>query len=152
MSPSYTIRDATVGDVDTLVAFTLREAAEAEGFVADTASVTRGIRRAFADPPVVRYWIAEDASGVVAGSTSVVTEWSDFHGGAYWWVQSIFVAPEHRGRGLVDQLLEHVVDRARAGGALDVRLYVHESNERAMRAYRRCGFDVAPYRVMRRAL
>jgi ribosomal protein S18 acetylase RimI-like enzyme len=152
MSSTYSIRDATVDDVATLVAFTLREAAEAEGFGADAAAVERGVRRAFEEPRVVRYWIAEDESGAIAGSTSVVTEWSDFRGGEYWWVQSLFVAPEHRGRGLVDQLLDHVATVGRAAGAIDVRLYVHESNERAIRAYRRAGFELAPYRIMRREL
>lgn len=38
---------------------------------------------------------------------------------------------------------------ARASGALDLRLYAHAANARALRAYRRCGFVNAPYVVMR---
>jgi ribosomal protein S18 acetylase RimI-like enzyme len=63
-------------------------------------------------------------------------------------IQSLFIVPEHRGRGLVDSLLEFVATTARAAGALDLRLYVLQSNQRAIAAYRRCGFDVAPYTIM----
>jgi ribosomal protein S18 acetylase RimI-like enzyme len=35
---------------------------------------------------------------------------------------------------------------------LDLRLYAHQSNERALRAYRRCGFAVAPYIIMTRSV
>jgi ribosomal protein S18 acetylase RimI-like enzyme len=58
------------------------------------------------------------------------------------------VVPEHRGHGLVELLLDHLVRMADASGALDLRLYAHSSNVRALRAYRRCGFTVAPYTIM----
>jgi ribosomal protein S18 acetylase RimI-like enzyme len=37
-------------------------------------------------------------------------------------------------------------------GRADLRLYVLESNPRAVAAYRRCGFDTAPYAIMTRSL
>lgn len=82
----------------------------------------------------------------------MVTEWSDFHGGFYWWVQSAFIVPERRGRGLLELLMDHLARMAREAGALDLRLYVHDSNQRAVRAYRRSGFTEAPYLIMRRPL
>jgi hypothetical protein len=75
----YTIRSARAGDLDTLVAFTLHEAREAEGAHLDVARVTAGVQAAFSMRPPARYWIAE-RDGSVVGSTSIVTEWSDFHG------------------------------------------------------------------------
>ena len=96
--------------------------------------------------------LAESAEGEVVAATSVVTEWSNFYGGRYWWVQSLYIAPEHRGRGLVELLLDHLVAAARADGALDLRLVVHQSNQRAIRAYGRCGFRSVPYGIMRRDL
>jgi GNAT superfamily N-acetyltransferase len=98
------------------------------------------------------YWVAEAPDGQIVASTSVATEWSDFHGGNYWWVHSIFIVPEHRGSGLLEILLEHLEKAAGDAGALDLRLYAHQSNERALRAYRRCGFTVAPYIIMTRAV
>jgi ribosomal protein S18 acetylase RimI-like enzyme len=152
MDPGYTIRKATPADLDTLVAFTLREAEEAEGRDQDRDAVRRGVRAALEEPALATYWVAESSDGEVVASTSVVTEWSNFHGGHYWWIQSLFIVPEHRGRGLVEILLDNLAEAARAAGALDLRLYAHNANRRALGAYRRRGFDVAPYTVMTRRL
>ena len=146
------IRPATLADVELLVTFTLQEAQDAEGIALDPSAVRRGVALAFEDPSLARYWVAEDPEGRVVASVSATTEWSNFHGGRYWWVQSLFVRPEHRGAGLVDLLLNHLADTARASGALDLRLYAHEGNARALRAYARCGFSTAPYLLMRRRL
>lgn len=151
MPPVYTIRDAVSADISTLIAFTLQEAFEAEGVERDPAAVTRGVQGAFRDPPLATYWVAETPGGAVVASTSVVTEWSDFQGGHYWWIQSLFIVPEHRGRGLVELLIDHVARAAAAAGAMDLRLYAHTSNDRALRVYRRCGFTVAPYVIMTRS-
>lgn len=148
MAGAYTIRRALATDVETLVRFTLEEAREAEGLIADPAAVRRGVEAAFVDPPRATYWVVEDEAGRVVASTSIVAEWSDFRGGEYWWIQSIFIGAEHRGRGVLQRLIDHLAGAARAGGALDLRLYVHSSNTRALRAYRRCGFLDAPYTVM----
>ena len=150
MATDYTIREALTTDVDTLVAFTLQEAYEAEGAAKDIETVERGIRGAFADPPPAVYWVAESPDGAAVASISVTTEWSDFHGGYYWWIHGLFIVPAHRGSGLLELLLDHVEDEAGRAGALDLRLYAHTSNERALRAYRRCGFTVAPYIIMTR--
>lgn len=144
----YTIRRALRSDVDVLVEFTLQEGYEAERTRKDEAAVRRGVEGAFGDPPLAAYWVAESSEKAIVGSTSVVTEWSDFHGGHYWWIQSLFIVPEHRGRGLVELLIDHLARAASAAGALDLRLYAHSSNERALRVYRRCGFTVAPYVIM----
>lgn len=152
MGAECTVRRAELADLETLVAFTLAEAEDAEGAGKDVNVVERGVRMALEDPSLATYWLAEAAGARVVGSTSVVTEWSNWHGGHYWWVQSLYVVPEHRGHGLARLLLETLAQEARAAGAVDLRLYAHNSNRRALAAYRRCGFDVAPYTIMRKRL
>lgn len=151
MGAAYTIREVREDDVDTLVDFTLREAEEAEGTTLDRDAVRRGVQAAFVNPPRATYWVAEDAKGRVVASTSVVREWSNFHGGDYWWIQSLYIVPEHRGTGLLELLLDHLSRTAAAAGAIDLRLYAHAGNGRAIRAYERCGFTRAPYVLMRHA-
>jgi GNAT superfamily N-acetyltransferase len=146
----YTIRKAVRADLSALVAFTLQEAREAEHLALDTQAATLGVRCAFDEPSVAAYWVAEAQNGEIVASTSVVTEWSNYYGGKYWWVQSLFIAPEHRGGGLIDLLLNHLAAEAETAGALDLRLYVNSSNQRAIHAYERCSFNVAPYIIMRR--
>ena len=151
MAAAYTIRHAQPSDIDTLAAFTLQEAREAEAFDADPSAVRRGVEAAFSDLPPSTYWVAE-WDGQAVASVSAVKEWSDFRGGYYWWIQSVFVVAEHRGHGLLRLLLDHVAGVAKAAGALDLRLYAHASNERALQGYRRNGFTAAPYVLMTKRL
>jgi ribosomal protein S18 acetylase RimI-like enzyme len=150
-APGYVIRPATPEDADILVAYTLSEALDAERRTLSRSDVQRGVAGGFATPPKARYWVAESAGSIVA-STSIVTEWSNFRGGDYWWIQSLYIAPEHRGKGLVDVLLRFLVDEAKAGGALDLRLYGYNTNARALRAYQRFGFREAPYLILTKSL
>ena len=147
---AFAVRDAVATDLDTLVSFTIQEAREAEGRRLDEPTVRRGVLAAFGDAPPSRYWVAEDRRGAIVAMISTTPEWSDFRAGEYWWVQSLFVVPEHRRSGLLELLLAHLAAEARRGGALELRLYVHAGNERASRAYRRCGFRSAPYTIMTR--
>lgn len=152
MTAHYIIRPATATDEDTIVTFTRAEAREAEGLELEVATVTRGVRHGLAEPALATYWLVEDPGGRVVASTSITAEWSDFHGAPYWWIQSLFIVPDHRGRGLVELVLDHLAREAEAAGALDLRLYAHSANQRALRAYGRCGFEAAPYTIMRRSL
>ena len=152
MTTTYAIRQATSDDIDVLVGFTLAEARDAERRTLDVEGARRGVRAAFDSPPRATYWVAHTAEGRVVGSFSVVPEWSNFLGGDYWWIQSLYILPEHRGQGLVDQMLAYLSARAMAAGALDLRLYGYDTNERALRAYQRCGFGLTPYVVLTKPL
>lgn len=52
----------------------------------------------------------------------------------------IYVQPAHRGRGVVEQLVDACFAWARARELGVARLFVHVDNERARRVYRRLGF------------
>ena len=148
---AYTLRPAAPADIDVLVGFTLSEAMDAERRTLNPAEVRRGVSGAFATPPKARTWVVEHGNGVVA-CASIVTEWSNFRGGDYWWIQSLYIVPEHRGRGLVDVILRHLVSTAKAEGGIDLRLYGFNTNARALRAYQRFGFKETPYLVLAKAL
>ncbi len=150
-SGDYTLRPAEVSDSVTLVSFTIAEALDAERRSLIRTDVQRGVAGGFTTPPKARYWVVE-SHGTLVGSCSIVTEWSNFRGGDYWWIQSLYIAPEHRGTGLVDTMLQHLVREAKAGGALDLRLYGYNTNARALRAYQRFGFKEAPYLILTKSL
>lgn len=50
----------------------------------------------------------------------------------------------HRGRGVGQQLIEHIVGWARRRGADSVMLWVTENNSRAIALYGRSGFKTTP--------
>ena len=149
---NYVTRRAQDKDLDSLVSFTVAEAREAEGAELDPSIVRRGVEAGLSDRAIAMYWVVESDKGEIVASTSVLREWSDWHAQYYWWIQSMYVVPDHRGRGLVDTLIGKVSAEARDSGAADLRLYVHEQNSRATRAYRRCGFSNLPYRIMSKHL
>ena len=149
---TYIVRSAKDKDLESLVPFTIAEAREAEGAELDPFIIRRGVEAGLRNRSTAMYWVVESKQGRIVASTSVVREWSDWRAGFYWWIQSMYVAPEHRGRGLAEVLIEAVSDEAQKSGAVDLRLYVHQENVRAIQAYRRCGFSNLPYRIMSKHL
>ncbi len=152
MSSRYNIRRATPDDLESIIDFTLREASETEESEPDKEAVRIGVQSALEGVAPSRYWVAESDGGQIIASISIVTEWSNFRGGDYWWIQSLYIIQEHRGSGLVDALLERMIDEAKMENALELRLYVLNTNKRAYAAYRRSKFIEAPYRIMTRTL
>jgi ribosomal protein S18 acetylase RimI-like enzyme len=75
-------------------------------------------------------------------------EWSDWRNGMFWWLQSVYVLPEARGRGVFTSLFRHLEALAAAdAGICGMRLYVERHNEKAQAVYRRLGLDSAGYEV-----
>jgi GNAT superfamily N-acetyltransferase len=141
------IRDAQAGDLEAIVSFNLQLAWETEHKRLDRNVLTRGVVLALADPGRLRYWVA-DAAGRVVGQTAVTREWSDWRGGWLWWLQSVYVAPEHRGQGVFRALYGQV--RASALTETDViglRLYVELENDQAQRTYQALGMAPGGYQV-----
>ena len=145
------VRRAEAADIPTIIRFVTQEALEAESRPLDPQQVERGVRSAFERPGLASYWVLV-AAGDIVGIASVVGEWSDWQAGTYWWLQSLYFLPGWRGRGLARKLLQHIETEARACGVLECRLYVHEANGRAIRAYGRAGFAVGPYRILAKKL
>ncbi|WP_203617177.1 GNAT family N-acetyltransferase [Streptomyces bauhiniae] len=95
----------------------------------------------------VRQFIAEAPGGEWAGSVTVLLEKAGSEDWAGYAVErrqghvvGVFVRPEHRGNGLIQQLLDAGVAWAWEQGAERARLFVHADNPRAQGAYLRAGF------------
>ena len=74
-----------------------------------------------------------------------MTDWED---GLVYWIQSVFVDPEHRGLGVFRQLYQHVVNTANASGdGRRVRLYVEKDNSTAIATYTRLGMHQAHFHI-----
>ena len=58
-------------------------------------------------------------------------------------LHKLYLIPERHGRGEGRWMLDHVLDRARAGGFREILLRVNKANVRALRAYERAGFRTA---------
>jgi len=77
----------------------------------------------------------------------VTREWSDWRNGWAWWIQSVYVRPNARRSGAYRALHEVTVQRARASGAVALRLYVDRNNLPAQRTYERVGMQRSHYEL-----
>jgi ribosomal protein S18 acetylase RimI-like enzyme len=146
---TYFVRRANLADLEKLVSFAMLEAKEAEGIDLSLVNVRRGILAALENDALGRYWVLAKENDDIIGNISAIKEWSNFNGGYYWWIQSLFIQPEFRGLGLIQRLIDIVKEEAQKGGGLDLRLYVHGTNTRAIKAYKKSGFSESDYRIMR---
>jgi GNAT superfamily N-acetyltransferase len=145
MAPS--IRRARPGDAGTIAAFNVALAKETEDVVLDPAVIGPGVRAVLEDPARGLYWVAE-VEGRVVGQTMVTWEWSDWRNGFLWWIQSVYVAPGARAKGVFKALHGQIADEARKAGAVGIRLYVFDRNARAREVYARLGMKDGHYRVL----
>lgn len=141
------IREANPADHALICAWNDALARESEDKALDLDALSRGVARALDDPGLGRYFIAE-VDDEPAGQMMLTQEWSDWRDGLFWWIQSVYVAPERRGAGVFKALYRHVEELARDSGVYGLRLYVHDVNRNAMAVYKRLGMVDAHYRVM----
>jgi GNAT superfamily N-acetyltransferase len=145
--PTVTIRPATPADAGRITEFNLLLAMESESIALDPERLARGVRLGLETTGRGRYWVAEE-DGRVRGQCMVTTEWSDWRSGWIWWLQSVYVEPGWRGRGLFSALWDRVLEDAHAeGDVVTLRLYVHRENRLARAVYERAGMEESPYLV-----
>jgi GNAT superfamily N-acetyltransferase len=152
----FEIGTATPEDAEAVAAFNIALAAETEGKALDPPTVAAGVRAVLDDPAKGRYFVARLAggpeAGAVIGQLMVTVEWSDWRNGPLWWVQSVYVRPDHRRVGVFGSLFRHVLAAARAEGSPAVRLYVEQHNLPARATYAALGLEPTGYLVLERPL
>jgi GNAT superfamily N-acetyltransferase len=154
------VRDAVGDDAPLLAHWACAMALETEHRTLDPATVRAGVDAGLADPQRARYFIAmhevavagRETIAIAVGTLMLTREWSDWRNGDWWWIQSVYVAPDHRRRGVFAALHAHALRLARATpGVIGLRLYVERDNAVAQRTYAALGMDDAGYRVYEQA-
>ena len=146
--PMVDIRDASIDDAATIAEFNAALASESEDKSLDRSVLESGVRRLLRDPVRGRYFIAE-SGGRMVGQTLITYEWSDWRDGWLWWIQSVYVHPDHRRTGVFRRLYGHIEALAKnSGEVVGIRLYVERENARAQDTYRSLGMRHTGYRVM----
>ena len=148
MTPAISVREAVPGDAATIAAFNTAIARETEDKSLDPGTVGPGVVALLEEPSRGRYWVAE-SNGEVVGQLMVTYEWSDWRNGTIWWIQSVYVHPEWRRRGIFSTLYRHVESIVAADpAAVGLRLYVEQHNTRAQQTYQSLGMITPGYVVM----
>ncbi|MEP7213381.1 MAG: GNAT family N-acetyltransferase [Acidobacteriota bacterium] len=139
------IRLATATDAVSLVEFNQAMALETENKLLDGPTITAGVEAVFADEKKGFYVVAEDAGKIAAG-LMVTYEWSDWRNAWFWWIQSVYVLPEYRGRQIYSMLYDFVKALAEEkGNVCGFRLYVEKENLGAQKVYEKVGMDASHY-------
>jgi len=143
------IRMATEEDEAALVAFNLAMAHETEEKRLAPEVVLAGVRGVLQHPHRGFYLVAERGVGGPVASLLVTREWSDWRNGNFWWIQSVYVLPEHRRKGVFRTFYETLRRVARSKPrCCGLRLYVDRENEIAQRTYAALGMDGSRYRFL----
>ncbi len=146
VSDDLLIRRAREEDIETLAKFNIALALETEQKKLEPAVVIRGLKTLLDDDRHGFYTVAEVA-GRVVGCVMITYEWSDWRCGQFWWIQSVYVDPEFRRRGLFRKLYEHLKEKALSeSDVCGFRLYVEHSNLAGQSTYAGVGMEEVSYK------
>ena len=149
---SIHVRAARTDDCATLVQFNAAMALETEDKALEPSVLSAGIAAVLAEPARGFYLIAE-CDGAIAGCLMITFEWSDWRNGDWWWLQSVYIAPPFRRRGVFSALYAEVERLAGAQAhVIGVRLYVERENTHAQRTYAALGLHETHYRMFEKTL
>jgi len=119
---------------------------ETESKALDTDILTSGVNAVLSDANKGFYLVAESEQNSIAGSLMVTLEWSDWRNSHFWWIQSVYVAPDFRRTGIYSALYNHVKLLAEnSAGVCGYRLYVEKDNLAAQKTYQNLGMKATYY-------
>lgn len=137
-----------MSDAPTVAGFNVALAKESENLDLQMGVVRPGVEAVLGDPAKGVYFVAEEG-GQVIGQLLVTYEWSDWRNGNFWWLQSVYVHPKFRSRGVFKSLFDYSVTQAKkAGNVCGFRLYVETHNQRAQDVYYRLGLKKTDYHML----
>ena len=140
------IRLAEKEDAANLVEFNQAMAFETEGKRLESDVLMKGVEAVFADEKKGFYVVAEDESGKIIGGLMITYEWSDWRNRWFWWIQSVYILPEARGKKIYSRLYDFVKQKAvEKGDVCGFRLYVEKENTNAQKVYEKRGMEISHY-------
>ena len=146
MTSKVKIREAGKTDIPILAQYNQALAHETENIKLNTKTILSGVSKAL-DREDCHYFVAE-FNGEVAGQIMITHEWSDWRNGVIWWIQSVYVRPEYRNKGVFRALFNHIEHLARnLPDVKALRLYVMQDNESGKNTYKALGMLDSRYIV-----
>lgn len=141
---AFQIRRARSEDYATIAQFNQNMALETENKILPDELIVPGVKAILDDAGKGFYYVAE-ADGEVIGQLMITFEWSDWRNNTIWWIQSVYVKENWRGKGIYKALYEQVKQDAKAANIQTIRLYVEKENQRAQEVYRKLGMQETVY-------
>jgi ribosomal protein S18 acetylase RimI-like enzyme len=145
------VRLAKPEDAAIIASFSAAMALETEGRHLDLDRLHAGTIALLHSPERGFFMVAEleqSADLQLLGQLMITYEWSDWRNGAFWWIQSVYVAPAWRRQNVFRRMHEVVMSTAKTSpNVCGVRLYVEKSNAVAQAVYRKVGLGLSSYAI-----
>jgi ribosomal protein S18 acetylase RimI-like enzyme len=138
------IRRAIIKDAEKIARNNVLLAKESENTKIDYEKTLEGVKSLIDDETKGFYLVAEE-NGEIIGQVMITYEWSDWRARQIWWLQSIYVGKNWRRKGIMKAMINEIHQMAANKGVVVLRLYVHEKNVAAIKAYENIGMKKAPY-------
>lgn len=139
------IRKASTNDSEKIVGFQLAMANETENVELHQPTVVLGVNAVLNNKSKGQYYVAE-IIGQVVGSLLTTFEWSDWRNGTILWIQSVYVLPEFRRKGIYRSMYAHIKQLVLEDENLNgIRLYADKTNIPAHLTYQKLGMSPDHY-------
>ena len=139
------IRKADRKDAAIIAKYNIAMAMETENKMLEPEIVQAGVLGLF-DQPQAGFYVVAEVDHEIAGCLLITTEWSDWRNGTFWWVQSVYVAPNFRRQGLYSTLYLSIKEMAKEEQNIcGFRLYVDKDNVAAKKTYEKLGMEPMHY-------
>lgn len=140
------VRKAQVNDLQALVNFNQAMALETENKTLDETVLRAGVAGMLNHPQRGFYLVAENDKNEITGSLMVTYEWSDWRNSTFCWIQSVYIKPEYRRKGVYSSLYQHVQKMVEQDADIcGYRLYVETDNVAAQKTYEALGMQHSHY-------
>lgn len=139
------VREARKSDTLMIVKNNIQLALETEGMSLEEGVALKGVETVLSSSDRGFYLIVEDNERMI-GQCLITREWSDWRNGYFWWVQSVYVYKDWRGKGIFSSIFEKIRSMARERiDIVGLRLYVDRENASAREVYQRLGMKESRY-------
>ncbi|NOZ33732.1 MAG: GNAT family N-acetyltransferase [Chlorobi bacterium] len=138
-------REAKPEEYKVIAGFQEKMAWETEHFKLNTDTVLKGVKAVFEDSSKGKYYIIEEDGKIIA-SLLTTYEWSDWRNNFVIWIQSVYVLPEYRKKGIFNLMYSEIKKVVKNNPNYSgIRLYVDKTNMNAQKVYTKIGMQGEHY-------
>lgn len=131
-------QQASIADIDSLVAF-MRQFYEIDNYPFDEQKALVALDGILRDPSLGRVWMIAEGEMPI-GYVVLTLGYSLEYGGRDGFIDELYLAASHRGRGIGTRAIKTVEDACRELGVKALHLEVERGNEAGQGLYRKMGF------------
>lgn len=133
------IQEADISHLGIIIDFQIQNALETENIFLNKNKVYKGVHKVLNDPLKGRYYVAMEDDSII-GTLLITYEWSDWKNGTILWIQSVYIMPEYRNKGVFTKIYKHLKKMViESNELIGLRLYVNKTNIIAKKTYEKVG-------------